>query len=68
MTLTSFHCQSQILSEQQNGLSHLTKILQKALKDVGIILGTMKNSAQSDHEVINNLLSSTNNDLRASTL
>ncbi|KXN84423.1 Nucleoporin nup44 [Leucoagaricus sp. SymC.cos] len=50
---------TQILSEQQSGLSHLTKILQKALKDVGIIMGTNTNSAQSDYEV-DNLLSSTN--------
>lgn len=50
---------TQILAEQQAGLTHLTKILQRALKDVGIIMGTNTNGAQSDYEV-DNLLSSTN--------
>ncbi|RDB17164.1 Nucleoporin nup44 [Hypsizygus marmoreus] len=31
---------AQILSDQQNGLAHLTKILQKALKDLNVILGS----------------------------
>ncbi|TFK75520.1 hypothetical protein BDN72DRAFT_757282, partial [Pluteus cervinus] len=38
---------SQILTEQQNGLAHLTKILQKDSKDLSIITGT-KSSSRSD--------------------
>lgn len=36
MTNASF---SQILTEQQAGLQHLTKILQQEMKDVAVILG-----------------------------
>jgi nuclear pore complex protein Nup54 len=31
---------TQILSDQQTGLQHLTKILQRDLKDLGVIMGT----------------------------
>ena len=34
-----FDAYTQVLAEQQAGLAHLTKILQKDLKDLGVIMG-----------------------------
>ena len=41
----------QILSEQQAGLQHLTKILQKDLKDLGVVLGTKDTGSSEDMDV-----------------
>lgn len=41
---------SQILAEQQAGLAHLTKILQKDLNDIAVIRGT---AGQEDSEMSN---------------
>lgn len=60
----------QILAEQQAGLQHLTKILQKDQKDLAIIMGSGK--AKGDDEYLanegENMWSSTNTTLRSSSL
>jgi len=38
---------TQILAEQQNGLAHLTRMLQKDLKDLNIIMGTKLTRGES---------------------
>lgn len=40
----------QILSEQQNGLAHLTKILQGNLKDLSVIMGGKSGAANGGEE------------------
>jgi len=40
---------AQILADEQAGLGHLTKVLQKDMRDLGVILGTpVKQAAESD--------------------
>ncbi|KAF9460397.1 nucleoporin complex subunit 54-domain-containing protein [Collybia nuda] len=59
----------QILSEQQAGLAHLTKILQKALKDLSVIMGNGASGSRGEDSYANDgdsLWSSTNT-LRASS-
>jgi len=61
---------AQILSEQQSGLQHLTKILQKDLKDLAVITGTKGSGSADDADVEmggENLWSSTST-LRVSAL
>ncbi|KII91613.1 hypothetical protein PLICRDRAFT_51753 [Plicaturopsis crispa FD-325 SS-3] len=55
---------AQILTEQQTGLNHLTKIVQRDMKDLSIILGTGSASQEEDME---QMFSSTST-LRASSL
>jgi len=59
----------QILAEQQVGLQHLTKILQKDLKDLAVIMGTKSSGSldEADAEAGENLWTSTST-LRASAL
>jgi nuclear pore complex protein Nup54 len=38
----------QILSEQQAGLAHLTKILQRDLKDLAVIMGSGTGGSRED--------------------
>ncbi|KAF8646620.1 hypothetical protein AX16_007121 [Volvariella volvacea WC 439] len=56
-----------ILAEQQSGLAHLTKILQKDLKDLAIITGAKEPETSDDPSTIENLWSSTSS-LRISAL
>ncbi|KIY64027.1 hypothetical protein CYLTODRAFT_425598 [Cylindrobasidium torrendii FP15055 ss-10] len=58
---------AQILAEQQAGLAHLTKILQRDLKDLGVIYGFSAVEADDESMTPENLWSSTNT-LRASVL
>jgi len=57
----------QILTEQQAGLQHLTKILQKDLKDVAVVMGT-KGSDEMDAEAAGVNLWTSTSTLRASAL
>ncbi|KAI0049497.1 hypothetical protein FA95DRAFT_1581713 [Auriscalpium vulgare] len=54
----------QILAEQQAGLAHLTKILQKGLRDTAVIYG----EAEVEEERRSDLLSSFSQSLRGSTM
>lgn len=59
----------QILSEQQSGLAHLTKILQKDLKDLRVIMGSGGgSSAEESHSNETENLWSSPNALRSSSL
>ena len=60
---------AQILAEQQAGLQHLTRILQKDLKDLGVIMGVKgASSAEDVHEAGGENLWSSTSTLRASSL
>ena len=67
-------CLLQILSDQQAGVQHLTKILQRDLKDLGVIMGTNGDredghaSADMRFPASPSLLSSSTSTLRASAL
>jgi len=58
----SYSFDYQILTEQQAGLQHLTKILQQDMKDLAVIQGKSEEENRSE-----SLISSTST-LRASTL
>lgn len=60
----------QILAEQQTGLQHLTKILQKGLKDLAVVMGTKGSgpSDEADVEVAGENLWTSTSTLRASAL
>ena len=58
----------QILAEQQAGLAHLTKILQKDMKDVAVIYGEGEDVQRPEESVRSDLLSSFSQTLRGSTL
>ncbi len=58
----------QVLSEQQAGLIHLTKILQKAIKDLNVIMGRGNSAADEVYEVDKDELWSSTSTLRASAL
>ncbi|KAJ8700611.1 hypothetical protein PTI98_003624 [Pleurotus ostreatus] len=57
-----------VLSEQQAGLIHLTKILQKAIKDLNVIMGRGSSAADEVYEVDRDELWSSTSTLRASAL
>ncbi|PBK66252.1 hypothetical protein ARMSODRAFT_890614 [Armillaria solidipes] len=59
---------AQILSEQQNGLAYLTTILQKNLKDLGIIMGTGPTMTAGDDSMEGENLWTSTSTLRASVL
>lgn len=59
---------AQILSEQQNGLAYLTTILQKNLKDLGIIMGTGPTITAGDVSMEGENLWTSTSTLRASAL
>ncbi|KAK0236445.1 nucleoporin complex subunit 54-domain-containing protein [Armillaria nabsnona] len=59
---------AQILSEQQNGLAYLTTILQKDLKDLGIIMGTGPTITAGDDSMEGENLWTSTSTLRASAL
>ncbi|KAK0469240.1 nucleoporin complex subunit 54-domain-containing protein [Desarmillaria tabescens] len=59
---------AQILSEQQNGLAYLTTILQKNLKDLGVIMGTGPTITAGDDSMEGENLWTSTSTLRASTL
>ncbi|KAK0484845.1 nucleoporin complex subunit 54-domain-containing protein [Armillaria novae-zelandiae] len=59
---------AQILSEQQNGLAYLTTILQKNLKDLGIIIGTGPTITAGDDSMEGENLWTSTSTLRASAL
>lgn len=59
---------AQILSEQQNGLAYLTTILQKNLKDLGIIMGTGPTITAGDDSMEGEILWTSTSTLRASAL
>ncbi|KAG7451627.1 uncharacterized protein BT62DRAFT_927358 [Guyanagaster necrorhizus] len=59
---------AQILSEQQTGLAYLTKILQKDLKDLGIIMGTGLTTTAGDVSMEGESLWTSTSTLRASAL
>lgn len=59
-------CRSQILVDQQAGLQHLTKILQRDLKDLGVVMGT--GGEQEDaHTNVDMRLSTSPSPLNSST-
>lgn len=59
---------SQILAEQQAGLAHLTKILQKDMKDLGVIMGTGAPVTAGDDSMSQDNLWNSTTSLRASVL
>ncbi|KAG6855723.1 hypothetical protein H0H87_011615 [Tephrocybe sp. NHM501043] len=59
---------AQILSEQQAGLAHLTKVLQKAQKDLGVILAVPGGGGAEDTSALSDSSWGSASALRASTL
>ncbi|KIJ64710.1 hypothetical protein HYDPIDRAFT_111286 [Hydnomerulius pinastri MD-312] len=57
---------TQILSDQQAGLQHLTKILQRDLKDLGVIMGT-NGEGEDSHMSTENRFSGSTSTLYSST-
>ncbi|KAF8558659.1 hypothetical protein OG21DRAFT_1455256 [Imleria badia] len=57
---------TQILSDQQAGLQHLTKILQRDLKDLGVIMGT-NGEREDGHTSVDTRFSASPSPLNSST-
>lgn len=58
----------QVLSEQQAGLAHLTKVLQQQIKDLAVIMGTGSSGGGDESNDGDSMMNSTSSTLRASSL